>query len=171
MADGALQKKVDSTLGVKGSNHDRAVNFVGFRKTKTDDSYVYIPTETDQNDEKNIRALIGFDEKKTDENRQFICSNPTKFSTRVFTSRAKPYTVNFSAKLCCNFGWILVDTVCLSDNLQPTKTIKCKFCNKHKINYPKYTVMLIWKFCFSEPDVWFDCRVWKSSRRANLLHS
>ena len=49
---------------------------------KTDDSYVKIPTKTDQNDEKNVRALIGFGEVKATKTDDFLCLNPKNFSTR-----------------------------------------------------------------------------------------
>ena len=50
---------------------------------KTDDSYYKIPTKTDQNDEKNVRALIRFGEVKTKKTDDFLCLNPKIFSTRV----------------------------------------------------------------------------------------
>ena len=49
MTTGAVEEKVAS---------NRVCEI--FRMAKTDDSYVKIPTKTDRNDEKNIRALIGF---------------------------------------------------------------------------------------------------------------
>ena len=51
---------------------------------KTDDSYVKIPTKADQNDEKNVRALIGFGEVKATKTDDFLCLNPQNFSTREF---------------------------------------------------------------------------------------
>ena len=54
-----------------------------WKPTKTDGSYVQIPTKTDQADEKNVRALIGFGEVKATKTDDFLCLNPTKFSTRV----------------------------------------------------------------------------------------
>ena len=57
---------------------------------KTDDSYLKIPTKTDQNDEKNVRALIGFGEVKATKTDDFLCLNPKNFSTRVFLLRLLP---------------------------------------------------------------------------------
>ena len=52
-------EKVESSLGVECSFCKI------FRTAKTDDSYVLIPTKADQNDEKNVRALIGFGKVKS----------------------------------------------------------------------------------------------------------
>ena len=72
-----------SNIGVQGSNPGRDCPVCEiFRMTKTDDSYVKIPTKTDQNDEKNVRALIGFGEVKAAKTDDFLCLNPKNFSTR-----------------------------------------------------------------------------------------
>ena len=66
---------------------------------KTNDSYVKMPTKTDQNDEKNVRALIGFGEVKATKTDNFLCVNPKNFSTRVTTgaiSRGFQYQPLFS---------------------------------------------------------------------------
>ena len=54
------------------------------KPTKTDASYVFKPTKTDQNDEKNVRALIGVGEVKPTKTDYFLCLNPTKISTREY---------------------------------------------------------------------------------------
>ena len=41
-----------------------------------------MPTKTEQNDEKNVRALIGFGEVKATKTDDFLCLNPKNFSTR-----------------------------------------------------------------------------------------
>ena len=65
MTSGAVEEKVASITGVQGSNTGRDCSVCEiFRMAKTDDSYVKIPTKTDQSDEKNVRALIGFGEVK-----------------------------------------------------------------------------------------------------------
>ena len=65
MTGGAVEEKVDTNLGVQGSNPHSDCHFWKiFRTAKNDDSYVWIPTKTDQNDEKNVRALVGFGEVK-----------------------------------------------------------------------------------------------------------
>ena len=56
---------VASNIEVQGSNPCRDCPVCEiFRMAKTDDSYVKIPTKADQNDEKYVRALIGFGEVK-----------------------------------------------------------------------------------------------------------
>ena len=83
MTSGAVEDKVASNLRVQGSNPGRDCRVSQtFRMTKTDDSYVKIPTKTDQNDEKNVRALIGFGEVKATKTDDFLCLNPKNFSTR-----------------------------------------------------------------------------------------
>ena len=84
MTSGAVEEKVNSNIGVQDSNpgRDRPVCEI-FRMAKTDDSYVKIPTKTDQNDEKNVRALIGFGDVKTTKTDDFICLKAKNFSTRV----------------------------------------------------------------------------------------
>ena len=83
MTSGAVEEKVASKKGVQGSNHGRASPVCEiFRMAKTDDSYVKIPTKTDQNDKKNVRALIGFGEVKATKTDDFLCLNPKNFSTR-----------------------------------------------------------------------------------------
>ena len=83
MTSGAVEEKVASNIGVQGSNPGRDCPFCEiFRMAKTDDSYVKIPTKTDQNDEKNVRALIGFGEVKATKTDDFLCLNPKNFSTR-----------------------------------------------------------------------------------------
>ena len=84
MTSGAAEEKVASNTGVKGSNPGRDCPVCeSFRMAKTDDSYVKIPTKTDQNEEKNVRALIGFGEVKATKTDDFLCLNPKNFSTRV----------------------------------------------------------------------------------------
>ena len=84
MNSGAVEEKVDRNIGVQGSNPGRDYQFCEiFRMAKTDDSYVKIPMKTDQNDEKNVRALIGFGEVKGTKTDDFLCLNPKNFSTRV----------------------------------------------------------------------------------------
>ena len=85
MTSGAVEEKVASNIGVQGSNPDRDCPvWAMFRMAKTDDSYVKIPTKTGQNDEKkNVRALIGFGEVKATKTDDFLCLNPKNFSTRV----------------------------------------------------------------------------------------
>ena len=66
-----------SNIGVQGSNPGRDCPVCEiFRMAKTDYSYVKIPTKTDQNDEKNVRALIGFGEVKATKTDDFLCLNP-----------------------------------------------------------------------------------------------
>ena len=75
-----------SNIGVQGSNPGRDFpNCEIFRMAKTDDSYVKIPTKTDQNGEKNVRALIGFGKVKETKTDDFFCLNSKNFSTRVTT--------------------------------------------------------------------------------------
>ena len=84
MTSGAVEEKVASNIGVQGSNPGTDYPGCGiFRMAKTDDSYVKIPTKTDQNDEKNVRALIGFGEVKATKTDDFLCLNPKNFSTRA----------------------------------------------------------------------------------------
>ena len=84
MTSGAVEEKVDSKIGVRGSNPGRDCPVCElFRMAVTDDSYVKIPKKTDQNDEKNVRALIGFGEVKATKTDDFLCLNPKNFSTRV----------------------------------------------------------------------------------------
>ena len=45
-----------------------------------------LPTKTDQNDEKNVRASIGFGEVKPMNTDDFLCSNSAKLSTRAMSS-------------------------------------------------------------------------------------
>ena len=60
-----MEEKVDSSLGVEGSIPDRDWHFCKiFRTAETVDSYVLIPSKSDQNDKKNVGALIGFGEVK-----------------------------------------------------------------------------------------------------------
>ena len=83
MTNGAVEEKVASNIGVQGSNPGRDCTVCEiFRMAKTDDSYVKIPTKTDQNDENNVRALIGFSEVKATKKEDFLCLNPKIFSTR-----------------------------------------------------------------------------------------
>ena len=83
MTSGAVEEKVASNIGFKGSNPGRDCPVCeNFRMAKTDDSYVKIPTKTDQNDEKNVRALIGFGEVKATKTDDLLCLNPNNFSTR-----------------------------------------------------------------------------------------
>ena len=83
MTSGAVEK-VASKIGVQDSNPGRDCQVCElFRMAKTDDSYVKIPTKTDQNDEKNVRALIGFGEVKATKTDDFLCLNRKNFSTRV----------------------------------------------------------------------------------------
>ena len=56
-----------------------------------------MPTKTDETDEKNVRALIGFGEVKATKTNDFLCLNPTKFSTREATV-AKEFLNNFFDK-------------------------------------------------------------------------
>ena len=52
MTSGAVEEKGASNIGVQGSNPGRGRPFFEiFRMAKTDDSYVKIPTKTDQNNE------------------------------------------------------------------------------------------------------------------------
>ena len=77
--------KIDarSNLGVVGSNPDKDCPCCKiFRTAKTDDSYVLIPTKTDQNDQK-CKGFDGFWRKKPEENRRFLMFESAKFSTRV----------------------------------------------------------------------------------------
>ena len=84
MTSGAVKEKVDSNIGVQGSNHGRDCPVCEiFRMAKTDDSYVKIPTKTDQNDEKNVRALSVFGEVKATKTDDFLCLNAKNFSIRV----------------------------------------------------------------------------------------
>ena len=88
MTSGAVEEKVVSNIGVQGSINGSDCQFCEiFRMAKTDDSYVKIPTKTDQSDEKNVRALIGFGEVKATKTDDFLCLNPRNFSTRVEYSR------------------------------------------------------------------------------------
>ena len=76
MTSGAVEENVDSNIGVQGSNPGREYPVSElFEMAKTDDSYVKIPTKTDQNDEKNVRALIGFGEVKATKTDDFLCLN------------------------------------------------------------------------------------------------
>ena len=80
---GAVEEKVACNIGVQGSNPGRDFPVCElFRMAKTDDSYVKIPTKTDQNNEKNVRALTGFGEVKATKTDDFLCLNPKNFSTR-----------------------------------------------------------------------------------------
>ena len=82
MPSGAVKEKVASNIGVQGSNPGRDCQVCEiFRMSKIDDSYVKIPTKTHQNDEKNVRALIGFGEVKATKTDDFLCLNPKNFST------------------------------------------------------------------------------------------
>ena len=84
MTSGAVEEKVASNIGVEGSNpgRDCPVSEI-FRMAKpTILTLKYLP-KTDQNDEKNVRALIGFGEVKASETDDFLCLNPKNFSTRV----------------------------------------------------------------------------------------
>ena len=84
MTSGAVEEKEASNIGVKGSNPGRDCPVCeSFRMAKTGDFYFKIPTKTDQNDEKNVRALIDFGEKKATKTDDFLCLNPKNFSTRV----------------------------------------------------------------------------------------
>ena len=86
MTSGAVEEKVDSNIGVEGSNPGRDCQLCAiFRMAKTDDSYVKKPTKTDHNDEKNVRALIGFGEVEATKTDDFLCLNPKNFSTRVIS--------------------------------------------------------------------------------------
>ena len=84
MTSGAVEEKVASNIVVQGSNPgmDGPVCEI-FRMAKTDDSYDKIPTKTDQNGERNVRALIGFGEVKATKTEDFLCLNPKYFSTRA----------------------------------------------------------------------------------------
>ena len=76
---------------------------------KTDDSYVKIPTKTDQNDKKNVRALIGFGEVKATKTDDFLCSNPKNFSTRELS----PISVLLKTGQISNFcltHWVFLRT-------------------------------------------------------------
>ena len=80
MTSGAVEEKGASNIEVQGSSPGRECPVCEmFRMAKTDDSYVKIPTKTDQNDEKNGRALIGFGEVKATETDDFLCLNPKNF--------------------------------------------------------------------------------------------
>ena len=88
MTIGAVEEKVARNIGVQGPNPGRDCPVCEiFRMAKTDDSYVKIPTKTDQNDEENVRALIGFGEVKATKTDDFLCLNRKNFSTRVEISR------------------------------------------------------------------------------------
>ena len=88
MTSGAVEEKVASNIGVQSSNPGRDCPVCEiFRMAKTDDSYVKIPTKTYQNDEKNVRGLIGFGEVKTTKTDDFLCVNPKNFSTRGHIDR------------------------------------------------------------------------------------
>ena len=90
MTSGAVEEKVASNIGVQGSNPGRDCQCCEiFRMAKTDDSYVKIPTKTDQNDENNVRALIGFGEVKATKTDDFLCLNPKNFSTRELGQNVK----------------------------------------------------------------------------------
>ena len=70
MSSGAVEEKLESNIGVQGSNPGRDCQFCEiFRMAKTDDSYVKIPTKTDQNDEKKRKGFDRFWRSKSDENR------------------------------------------------------------------------------------------------------
>ena len=89
MTSGAVEEKGDSNLGVQGSNPKRDCQFCEiFRMAKTDDSYVKIPTKSDQIDEKNVSALIGFGEVKATKTDDFLCLNPKNFSTRAVPNKS-----------------------------------------------------------------------------------
>ena len=84
MTSGAVVEEVARNIGVQGSNPGRDCPVCEiFTMAKTDDSYVKMPTKTDQNDEKNVRALIGFGEVKPTKTDDFFCLNPKNFSTRA----------------------------------------------------------------------------------------
>ena len=90
MTSGAMEEKVTSNIGVQGSKSGRDCPVcANFRMAKTDDSYVKIPTKTDQNDEKNVRALISFGEVNATKTDDFFCLNPKNFSTRVLCRNIK----------------------------------------------------------------------------------
>ena len=88
MTSGAVEEKVGSNIGAQGSNpgRDCPVSEI-FRMAKIDDSYVKIPTKTNQNDEKNVRALIGFGEVKATKTDDILCLNPKNLSTRELRKR------------------------------------------------------------------------------------
>ena len=80
MTSGAVEEKVARNIGVQGPNPGRDCPVCKiFRVAKTDDSYVKIPTKTDQNDEKNVRALIGFGEVKATKTRRFLMFKSEEF--------------------------------------------------------------------------------------------
>ena len=84
MTRGEVEEKVASNIRVQGSNPGRDCPVCEiFKLAKTDDIYVKILTKTDQNDEKNVRALIGFGEVKATIFDDFLCLNPNNFSSRV----------------------------------------------------------------------------------------
>ena len=90
MTSGAVEEKVACIIGVQGSNPGRdCLVCANFRMAKTDGSYVKIPTKNDQNDEKNVRALIGFGEVKASKTDDFLCLNPKNFSTRASSANIK----------------------------------------------------------------------------------
>ena len=83
VTSGAVEEKEASNIGVQGSNPGRDYPVCEiFRMAKTDNSYVKVPTKTDQNDKKNVRALVGFGEVKATKTDDFLCLNAKNFSTR-----------------------------------------------------------------------------------------
>ena len=101
-----MEEKVVSNIGVKGSNPSRDCPVCeSFRMAKTDDSYVKIPTKTDQNDEKNVRALIGFGEVKATKTDDFLCLNPKNFSTRGCLQKLILFLVQF-LDIWNTIGWL-----------------------------------------------------------------
>ena len=82
---GAVEEKVASKLGVQGSNPGRDCPVCEiFRMAKTDDSYVKIPTETDQNDEKKRKGFDRFWRSKSDKNRRFLMFKSEEFLNTGF---------------------------------------------------------------------------------------
>ena len=75
----AVKQKVASNFGVVGLNPKEDCPFCKiFRTAKTDASCVYIPTKTDQNDEKKLQSFDGYWRSKNQQN-PTISVNPTKF--------------------------------------------------------------------------------------------
>ena len=80
MNSGAVEEKVDSNIGVQGSNPGSDCQFCEiFRMAKTDDFYVKIPTKIDQNDEKKRKGFDRFWRSKSDENRRFLMFKSEEF--------------------------------------------------------------------------------------------
>ena len=84
MTDGTVEEKVDKNVGVEGSNPHRDCRFVRFLERQKPTILTFKYRQKPIKTTKKCKGFDRFWRGKTDENRQFLCLNPTKISTQEF---------------------------------------------------------------------------------------